>query len=114
VRNYPWYAGWHKDFSDKGVVVLGIHTPETEGEKKLDNVRQKVKEHAINYPIAVDSTGKTWQAWSNRYWPTVYLIDKEGYVRYRWDGELNWKETQGEKLMRARIEKLLAEKDPRP
>lgn len=96
------------------MVVLGVHTPETDGEKKLDSVRQKVKEHEIKYPVAVDGAGKTWQAWGNRYWPSVYLIDKQGYVRYRWDGELNWKDVRGEKLMRQRIEKLLAEKEPKP
>ncbi len=58
----------------------------------------------------MDGSGKTWQAWENHYWPTVYLIDKKGEVRYRWDGELNWKETKGEKIMRQRIEELLAEK----
>ena len=73
-----------------------------------------MKEHEIEYPVAVDSAGKTWQAWGNRYWPSVYLIDKEGHVRYRWDGELNWKNARGEKLMRERIEQLLAEKNSDP
>jgi hypothetical protein len=73
-----------------------------------------VKEHEIEYPVAVDSAGKTWEVWGNRYWPSVYLIDKAGYVRYRWDGELNWKDTRGEQLMRSRIEQLIAEEGPRP
>lgn len=110
VRNYPSYIGWHKDFADKGVVVLGVHTPETDGEKVVEKVREKVKQHEIKYPIAVDGAAKTWTAWDNRWWPSTYLIDKEGFVRYRWDGELNWKEVKGEKLMRERIEQLLAEK----
>ena len=73
-----------------------------------------MKEHEIEYPVAVDGAGRTWQAWGNRFWPSVYLIDKAGYVRYLRDGELNWKDTQGEKLMRERIEKLIAEEGPRP
>jgi hypothetical protein len=73
-----------------------------------------VKEHAITYPVAVDRAGRTWQAWGNRYCPSVYLIDKQGRVRYRWDGELNWRDVRGENLMRERIEQLLAEKDPKP
>ncbi len=73
-----------------------------------------MKDHEIKYPVAVDATAKTWQAWGNRYWPSVYLIDKQGYVRYRWDGELNWKTIRGEKRMRERIEALLAEKEPKP
>jgi hypothetical protein len=95
-------------------VVLGIHTPESDGEKRIESVRKKVKEHKIEYPVAVDNGGKTWRAWDNRYWPSVYLIDKQGNVRYRWDGELNWKETKGEKIIRKRIEELLAEKEPSP
>jgi hypothetical protein len=73
-----------------------------------------VKHHAIAYPVAVDGGGKTWRAWGNRFWPSVYLIDKQGFVRYRWDGELEWKEVKGEKLMRERIEQLLAEADKKP
>jgi hypothetical protein len=63
----------------------------------------------MKYPIAVDGSHKTWQAWRNNYWPSVYLIDKKGFVRYRWDGELNWKEANGEAIMRKRIKELLAE-----
>lgn len=66
----------------------------------------------MKYPIAVDGSAKTWQAWGNRYWPSIYVIDRRGDVRYRWDGELNWKGIRGEKMMRQRIEELLAEKEP--
>jgi hypothetical protein len=90
--------------------VIGIHTPETAGEGNLDRVRKKVKANEMKYPIAVDSEAKTWNAWGNQFWPRVYLIDKNGDVRYRWDGELNWKETKGEEIMRKKIEELLAEK----
>ena len=65
----------------------------------------------MKYPIAVDGSFRTWRAWGNRFWPSVYLIDKKGFVRYRWDGELNWKETRGEKIMRQKIQELLAEKE---
>jgi len=63
------------------------------------------------YAVAVDTKSKTWQAWGNRYWPSVYLIDKQGKVRYRWDGELNFGKAKGEEIMRAKIEELLAEKE---
>jgi hypothetical protein len=69
-----------------------------------------VKDHKIRYAVAVDGAGKTWTAWGNQFWPSIYLIDKQGYVRYRWDGELNSKEKQ----MRERIEKLLAERASKP
>lgn len=109
MRNYPWYTGWHKDFADKNLLVIGIHTPESAGEKQIDRIRQKAKENRLEFPIAVDNSLKMWKAWGNRYWPSTYLIDKQGFVRYRWDGELNGKEIQGEKIMRKHIEELLAE-----
>jgi predicted transcriptional regulator len=77
----------------------------------LERVRQKVKDNKMDYPIAVDTKGQTWAAWDNRYWPSVYLIDKQGNVRYRWDGELNGGKIQGEEIMRRKIEQLLAEKE---
>lgn len=57
----------------------------------------------------IDAKHKNWDAWGNSMWPSVYLIDKRGYVRYWWYGELNWKQNEGEKIMRKLIEKLLAE-----
>jgi hypothetical protein len=93
------------------VTIIGVHTPETDEEKKIETVRKKVKDNGMKYPIAVDGSAKTWKAWGNQWWPSVYLIDKQGNVRYRWDGELNWKESKGEKIMRKKIEELLAEKD---
>jgi hypothetical protein len=93
------------------VVVIGIHTPETRTEKKIERVRQKVKDNGMKYPIAVDGSYKTWQAWGNRGWPCVYLLDKKGNGRYRWDGEMNVRGVKGEKVMRKKIEELLAEKD---
>jgi predicted transcriptional regulator len=94
----------------KGLTVIGVHTPETDEEKQIEKLRRKVKDNGMKYPVAVDGRGSTWRAWQNQYWPSVYLIDKKGNVRYRWDGELNWKEIKGEKIMRARIEELVAEK----
>jgi hypothetical protein len=61
------------------------------------------------YAIAVDNDWATWKAWGNDIWPAVYLIDKRGNVRYWWYGELNWDGAEGEKIMRQRIELLLAE-----
>jgi hypothetical protein len=111
VRNYPWYRGWHEKYADKGVTLVGIHTPETEGEADLDRVRGKAEDKGLTYPIAVDNDYKTWKAWGNRFWPCTYLADKKGRVRYRWDGELNWEGSRGEEVMRGKIEELLAEKD---
>jgi hypothetical protein len=91
------------------LTIIGVHTPETEGEKVLENIRRKAKDSGLNFPIAVDSQLKNWNAWSNTIWPAVYLIDKKGNVRYWWYGELNWEGAEGEKFMREKIVELLAE-----
>ena len=59
----------------------------------------------------MDNEKKNWNVWANWLWPSVYLIDKKGHVRYWWYGELNWKGAEGEKYMRERIEELLAERE---
>ena len=76
----------------------------------VDRIREKMKEHKLTFPVAVDNQLKNWQAWDNRWWPCVYLIDKKGFVRYRWDGELNWQKAGGQETMRKKIDELLAEK----
>jgi peroxiredoxin len=110
IHNQPTYKGWHAKYSQKGVTLIGVHTPETEREKNLDNVRESVKKSGLNYPIVFDRDAKIWKAWRNRWWPCTYLIDKNGFVRYRWDGEFRWKGTNGEQIMQKKIDALLAER----
>jgi len=106
IRNLPHIESLHKKFARQDVVIVGIHTPETEAEKNLDNVRDNVKRRKIEYPVAVDGSATMWNAWGTRYWPSVGLVDRNGDVRYVWEGELNKK---GESLMGQRITELLAE-----
>jgi thiol-disulfide isomerase/thioredoxin len=110
IHNYPAYKAWQKEYGGKGVTIIGIHTPEFEGEADVERVRAKAKQNGLTFPIAVDNKGLNWKNWNNRYWPSVYLIDKNGRVRYRWEGELDSETTKGERLMRQRIDELLAEK----
>ncbi|MGW8258453.1 MAG: redoxin domain-containing protein, partial [Thermoguttaceae bacterium] len=109
IHNQPAYRDWHERFSGRSVVILGIHTPEGESDRKLENIRKAIEKQKIAYPVAVDNKKENWNAWANHIWPSVYLIDKEGYVRYWWYGELNWKGAEGEKLYREKIAELLAE-----
>jgi peroxiredoxin len=111
VRNLPYYNGWHARFSSDRFAVIGIHRPETEQERDISAVRGKAIEAGMKYPIAIDNQSQNWDAWDNRVWPSVYLIDRNGFVRYWWYGELNWQGTEGEKWMRARLAELLAERD---
>jgi peroxiredoxin len=109
IRNYPWYRQWHDAFHDKGVVLIGIHAPETSSERDLAHVRRKAAEEKFAFPVLLDVKSENWNAWGNSMWPSVYLIDKRGYLRHFWPGELNWQGNQGEKYLRERIEELLAE-----
>jgi methionine-R-sulfoxide reductase len=114
VHNQPAYKDWHERFSGKGAVVLGIQTPEGDGERKLESIRKAIQDQGIAYPVAVDNAKENWNAWANHMWPSLYLIDKEGYVRWWWYGELNWQGAQGEKLYREKIAELLAEGNEPP
>jgi hypothetical protein len=91
------------------LVIIGVHTPETQREREPDEVRAKAKEAGFDFPIVIDNNKNNWNAWGNSMWPSVYLIDKQGRLRYWWYGELNWNEAGGQKIMDAKIEQLLAE-----
>jgi peroxiredoxin len=112
-HNMPSLKAWQNRFSKKGVTIVGVHTPETPRERNIENVRRAVAEYGLKYPIVFDQESKIWKAWDNRWWPSTYLIDKQGFVRYRWDGEFNWKNAKGEAVMRKKIEQLLAEPGPK-
>ena len=110
IRNLPHYDSWHEKFAKSGLTIVGIHTPETESERSLENLKRQVVERKIEYPVAFDASAQNWKAWANDVWPSVYLIDKQGRVRNWWYGELNWKGATGEEFFRKRIEELLNEK----
>jgi len=108
-RNLPAYDRWQKRFAAKGVVVIGIHSPETEAERNPANVAKKVKELGISYPVLVDSDRQNWNRWQQRAWPAVCLIDKQGRLRYGWEGELECRGAGGEAKLTQLVEALLKE-----
>ncbi len=109
IQNLPHYSAWHDDYESDGLVVIGIQSPETASERNPNRVAAAVKEKQIRYPVALDLDMTNWKAWGTTMWPSVYLVDKKGYVRKWWYGEMNWQGTEGEKQMRQTIEMLLAE-----
>jgi thiol-disulfide isomerase/thioredoxin len=109
-RNLPIYAEWHRAFADKGAVVIGVQTPETEAEKDSGKVIAAAKEAGIDYPVVFDGDSATWKAWGNTMWPTVYVIDQQGYLRVWWQGELKGPGGNGDEVIRTAVEKLLAGK----
>ena len=110
--NLPAYAKWHQQFKDKGVVIIGVHTPEFDGEKKIENVKAQLEKLKIDYPVLLDNQNANWNRWNQQYWPTVYLVDKAGKIRAKWEGELDYNNSGGTAKLTAQIEQLLAEKAP--
>lgn len=107
--NFEIYRRWHEKYSDQGVVVIGIQSPETPTERDPAAVREAAKDRNLEFPIIMDQEMKNWDRWANTMWPTVYVIDKRGYLRHWWQGELNWQGATADKAIEAIIESALAE-----
>jgi cytochrome c biogenesis protein CcdA/thiol-disulfide isomerase/thioredoxin len=87
MRTLPYLNSWYTKYHDKGLVIIGVHTPEFDFEKNADNVKKAVEKYGIKYPVALDSNFGAWQSFNNSYWPAHYLINKEGNVVYQHFGE---------------------------
>jgi thiol-disulfide isomerase/thioredoxin len=94
IRTLPYLVDWNHKYSDKGLVIVGVHSPEFEFEKNIDNVKQAVTRFGIKYPVLLDNDHGTWNAFQNSYWPRKYLVDSEGYIRYDHIGEGGYVETE--------------------
>jgi hypothetical protein len=86
----PYIDNWNQKYSDKGLVIVGVHSPEFQFEKKYTNVKDAVQRFGIRYPVILDSDHGTWNVYGNNYWPRYYLIDTQGYIRYDHIGEGNY------------------------
>ena len=105
IRTQPYLNAWYDKYESDGLVIIGVHTPEFEFEKDINNVRKAVKNENIKYPVVLDNDFGTWQAYRNSYWPRKYLIDINGKVRYDHIGEGGYDETE------MKIQELLAERN---
>src|SRR5215468_5399723 len=103
LRTQSYLRAWTEKYKDKGLVVIGIHTPEFRFEKNIDNIRREVKALRVDSPVAVDSDYVIWRAFSNNYWPALYFVDAQGRVRHHYFGEGSYE--QSEMI----IQRLLAE-----
>ena len=90
----PYVQDWHTKYADQGLVVIGNHFPEFSYERDIANIRKALPDLGITYVVTQDNNGATWSAWANRYWPTVYLIDKQGHLRYTHIGEGSYDSTE--------------------
>ena len=94
IRTFPFLKDWHDKYADRGLVIVGVHTPEFGFEKKRENVVAAARTHGLQYAIAQDNNDRTWDAFRNNFWPAKYLIDKDGYIRYTHLGEGAYAETE--------------------
>ena len=94
LRTLGYVRAWAEKYEDQGLVVVGVHTPEFPFERDVDNVREAAKEMRVEYPIALDSDYAVWQAFSNHYWPAVYIADAEGRIRHHQFGEGGYEECE--------------------
>jgi thiol-disulfide isomerase/thioredoxin len=94
LRTLPHVKAWYDAYRDDGLVIVGVHTPEFAFEREPDNVRRAVRDHGIAYPVALDPSYGTWQAWLNRYWPAKYFVDRRGHLRYAHFGEGDYEESE--------------------
>jgi thiol-disulfide isomerase/thioredoxin len=104
IRTIPYINDWNQKYADKGLVIIGVHSPEFEFEKNYDNVKAAVQRLGITYPVILDSDHGTWNAYGNQYWPRHYLIDSQGYIRDNHIGEGGYEQTE------KAIQSLLAER----
>ncbi|MFL5851706.1 MAG: redoxin domain-containing protein, partial [Solirubrobacteraceae bacterium] len=94
LRTLGHVRAWAEKYADEGLVVVGVHTPEFPFERDADNVREAAKDLSVEYPIALDPDYGVWEAFSNRYWPAVYIADAEGRIRHHQFGEGGYEECE--------------------
>jgi thiol-disulfide isomerase/thioredoxin len=94
LRTLPYVGAWAETYRDRGLVVVGVHAPEFGFEHDLDNVRRATRELGVGYPVVIDNDFSIWRSFDNHYWPAVYLVDRDGRVRFHHFGEGSYEETE--------------------
>ncbi|HTO70051.1 MAG TPA: DUF2147 domain-containing protein [Myxococcota bacterium] len=102
IHALPHVEKWWETYRDRGLVVVGVHTPETPEEAQPARLAEAVHRFGLQYPIAHDANSATWKAWDNHYWPAAYLVDAQGRIAGSWTGEGSYAEIE------ASIKRLLA------
>jgi thiol-disulfide isomerase/thioredoxin len=94
AHTLPHVKDWYSKYRDKGLVVVGVHTPEYTFERDTGNLKKAIARYGIEYPVAQDNQYATWNAYGNQYWPALYLIDQNGKIVYSHYGEGRYAQTE--------------------
>jgi thiol-disulfide isomerase/thioredoxin len=94
LRTLPYVRAWAEKYRDRGLVVIGVSTPEFPFEKDLANVRRAAKDMSVGYPIAIDNDYAVWRAFDNQYWPALYFVDAKGHIRHHRFGEGDYEQSE--------------------
>lgn len=94
IRTFPFLREWDRKYRDSGLVILGVHTPEFIFEKSTTNVKIAAQDYDLTYPIVQDNGYQTWEAFGTQAWPTKFVIDQDGFIRYVHRGEGAYEETE--------------------
>jgi thiol-disulfide isomerase/thioredoxin len=94
LRSLPYVRAWAEKYQDHGVVVIGVHTPEFAFEHDIENVRRAAQDMRVSYPIAIDNDYAIWRAFTNHYWPALYIVDAQGHLRYHHFGEGEYEQSE--------------------
>lgn len=94
IRTLPHVNRWAELYTPQGLTVVGVHTPEFPFERTTSNVEVAMRRHGVKHPVAQDNRYGTWKAYSNQYWPALYLIDAQGRIRYKHFGEGEYERTE--------------------
>ena len=103
IHTIPHLNDWYQKYSNKGLVIIGVQTPEFSDEKNINSANAAVQNFQIKYPIILDNNYVNWNAYGNSYWPRDYLVDNQGFIRYNHIGEGDYSQTE------QMIQSLLAE-----
>jgi thiol-disulfide isomerase/thioredoxin len=93
-RTLPYVTRWHEQYAAKGLKIIGVHTPEFAYERDVNNIKDAMQKHGINYAVALDNEFKTWKAYKNEYWPHLFLADRQGNLVYDHIGEGAYAKTE--------------------
>ena len=93
-RTLPYVRAWAERYKDRGLVVIGVHTPEFDIEKDFESIRHAASQMRISYPIAIDSDYRIWRAFNNEYWPALYIVDAQGHIRHHQFGEGGYEQSE--------------------